>query len=91
MLARAADRSHEGYRRLESKMDRQLAARLAKTIPALEPESLYAALEAEIDLFCDVRTSLSARYGLTFDPTPEHAIREAMSHIWKARAEGTQP
>ena len=80
-----SDRPHEGYRRLESKADSETAARLAATVSTLRPESLYAALQAEMDLFCDLRPAAFERFGLTCDPAPESALKVEMNRHWAAR------
>ena len=85
MLDWISERPHEGYRRLESKVDPETAARLAATVSTLRPESLYAALQAEMDLFFDLRAAASDRFGLTFDPAPERALKDEMSRRWAAR------
>jgi len=71
LLAWSTDTPHEGYRRLEGKTNPQTATRLESTVPALQPESLYAALRAEIDLFRDFRKTVFERHGAVFDPEPE--------------------
>ena len=85
MLDWKARRRHEGYRRLESKLAPQEAARLAATVAPLEAGTLYRALQAEITLFRDLRGSLFETYGLTFDPEPEERVTGEMSRIWAAR------
>jgi hypothetical protein len=85
MLDWLSDRPHEGYRRLESKADSETAARLAATVSTLRPESLYAALHAEMDLFCDLRAAVFDRCGLTFDPAPERALKDEMNRHWAAQ------
>ena len=82
LLDWVSDRPHEGYRRLERKADPETAARLAATVSTLRPESLYAALQAEMDLFCDLRAAAFDRFGLTFDPAPERALKDEMSRLW---------
>jgi predicted nucleotidyltransferase len=80
-----SDRPHEGYRRLESKADPETAARLAATVSTLRPESLYAALQVEMDLFCDLRAAAFDRFGLSFDPAPERALKDEIRRRWAAR------
>jgi predicted nucleotidyltransferase len=80
-----SDWPHEGYRRLERKADPETAARLAATVARLRPESLYAALQAELDLFCALRAAAFDSFGLTFDPAPEEALRDEMSRLWAMR------
>jgi predicted nucleotidyltransferase len=85
MLDWMSARPHEGYRRLESKADPQTGARLAATVSTLRPESLYAALWAEMDLFCDLRAATFDHFGLAFDPAPEEVLKDEMSRRWAAR------
>ena len=85
MLDWTAGRPHEGYRRLERKIDPNAAARLAFTVASLEGEALYGALQATIALFYDLREIVFDRYGLTFDPAPEEVIRGEMGRHWAAR------
>lgn len=85
MLDWTFDRRHEGYRRLENKVDPETAARLARTVSTLDPESMFAALKAEMGLFRDLRGHLSESIGLTFDPRPEVVLRDEMSSLWAAR------
>ena len=80
-----AERPHEGYRRLERKTDPEMASRLMATVAAVQPQALYAALQAEMDLFRSLRAMVFDRYGLTFDPTPEEALESEMSRRWVAR------
>jgi hypothetical protein len=51
LLDWAAERTHEGYRRLERKTDSEAASRLMATVAAVEPQVLYEALQAEMELF----------------------------------------
>jgi len=85
LLDQTAERPHEGYRRLERKTGPQAASRLLATVAAVHPETLYAALQAEMELFCGLRATVFGRYGLTFDPTPEEVLRSEMSRRWVAR------
>jgi hypothetical protein len=85
LLDWAAQRTHEGYRRLERKTDPEMASRLMATVAAVQPEALYAALQAEMELFRSLRAMVFDRYGLTFDPTPEEALESEMSRRWVAR------
>ena len=85
MLDWMSDGPHEGYRRLESKADPETAARLAATVSTLRPGSLYAALQAEMDLFCDLRDAAFDRFGLNFDPAPERVLKDEMSRLWAAQ------
>jgi predicted nucleotidyltransferase len=85
LLAWSTHSPQEGYRRLEGKTDPQTAARLEATVAALEPESLYAALKAEMDLFRDLRKTAFDRHGATFDPGPERVIEGEMVRRWASR------
>ena len=78
-------RPHEGYRRLERKLDPGMAARLAATVAPLETEALYEALQIAITLFCELREPLAEDCGLTFDQAPEEVVRNEMSRHWAAR------
>ncbi len=85
LLDWAAGRPHEGYRRLERKTDPEAASRLMATVAAVQPQALYEALQAEMDLFRRLRAVIFDRYGLTFDPTPEEVLESEMSRRWVAR------
>ncbi len=84
MIDWTAGRPQEGYRRLEIKVDPEMAERLASTLAPLEAGALYEALQAAISLFCDQRGPLFERRGLTFDPAPEEQIMENMVRRWTA-------
>ena len=85
LLDWAAERPHEGYRRLERKTAPEAASRLMATVAAVEPLALYAALQAEMELFRSLRATVFDRFGLTFDPTPEEVLESEMSWRWEAR------
>jgi hypothetical protein len=85
LLDWAAERSYEGYRRLERKTDPTTASRLMATVAALQPEALYAALQTEMELFRSLRAMVFDHYGLTFDPMPEEVLASEMSRRWVAR------
>jgi predicted nucleotidyltransferase len=87
LLDRAAERPHEGYRRLERKTDLTTASRLAATVAPLDPKALYSALRAEVELFRSLRATIFDRHGLTFDPTPEEVLVGEMNRRWAARRE----
>jgi hypothetical protein len=55
------------------------------TVAPVQPEALYAALQAEMELFRSLRAMVFDRYGLTFDPTPEEVLGSEMSQRWSAR------
>jgi hypothetical protein len=84
LLDWAAERSHEGYRRLERKTNPEAASRLMATVAAVEAQALYGALQAEMELFRRLRAVVFERYGLTFDPTPEEVLESEMSRRWLA-------
>jgi hypothetical protein len=85
LLDRAAERPHEGHRRLEDKLDTETASRMAATLSPLEPEALHAALRAEVELFRGLRAAVFERHGLSFDSAPEEALEAEMSRRWAAR------
>jgi hypothetical protein len=55
------------------------------TVAAVQPQALYEALQAEMDLFRRLRAVIFDRFGLTFDPTPEEVLESEMSRRWVAR------
>jgi len=85
LLDWAAGRPHEGYRRLEAKLDAETASRLKATLSPLEPEALYAALRAEVELFRGLRATVFDRHGVGFDLAPEETLEAEMSRLWAAR------
>jgi Streptomycin adenylyltransferase len=85
MLDWVSERPHEGYRRLERKTDPEAASRLIATVAGVEPQALYEALQAEMELFRSLRVMVFDLYGLTFDPTPEEMLENEMSQRWDAR------
>ena len=85
LLDWAAERSHEGYRRLERKTDSEEALRWSATVAPLRPQALYAALRAEVWLFRELRAVVLDRYGLTLDPEPEGVLESEMSRRWAPR------
>ena len=82
LLDRAAGRPHEGYRRLERKLDPRTSGLLAATVVPLQPGALCAALQAEIALFRELRAIVFDRCGLLFDPKPGETIEEEISRHW---------
>lgn len=84
LLDLAAELPHEGYRRLERKLDPETSSKLAATVASLRPDALYAALQAEISLFRKLRALVFDRYGLTFDPEPGEVIAAEISRRWAA-------
>jgi predicted nucleotidyltransferase len=85
LLDWAAERPHEGYRRLERKTDPEAASRLMATVALVQSEALYAALQAEMVLFRSLRAMVFERYGLTFDPRPEEMLESEMRRRWTAQ------
>ncbi len=85
LLDWAAARPHEGYRRLERKTDPTTASRLAATVAVVQPEALYVALQAEMELFRSLRAMVFDRHGLTFDPVPEEVLESEISRCWAVR------
>jgi predicted nucleotidyltransferase len=85
LLDWAAERPHEGYRRLERKAGPEEASRLSPTVAPLRPRALYGALRAEVVLFRELRAVVLARYGLTLGPAPEGVLESEMSRRWAAR------
>ncbi len=85
MLDWVSERPHEGYRRLERKTDPEAASRLIATVAGVEPQALYEALQAEMELFRSLRAIVFDRYGLIFDPMPEEVLEREMSRRWVAR------
>ncbi len=83
MLDWTAGRPHEGYRRLEIKLDPEMAKRLTDTLNSLEAGALYEALQAEISLFLDLREPLFEFRGLTPDSAAEEIIDEIVRR-WDA-------
>jgi predicted nucleotidyltransferase len=82
MLDWVARKPEIGYRRLESKLDAKLAEKLAASVANLQPESLYAALQAEIALFKDLRDEVFARYNLEYDSVSEKVLRDMIVQQW---------
>ena len=82
LLDRAAERPHEGYRRLERKLDPRTSGSLASTVASLQPGVLYAALQAEIALYRELRAIVFGHYGLPFDPKPGDVIEAEISLRW---------
>lgn len=82
LLDWAAERPHEGYRRLERKTDATTASHLMATVAPVQPEALYAALQAEMELFCSLRAVVFDQHGVTFDPTSEEVLESEMGRRW---------
>jgi predicted nucleotidyltransferase len=85
MLDWTNGRPHEGYRRLETRLDFEMAERLDDTLGLLEAEAQYDALQAEILLFRDLCEPLFERLGLTYDTVPGEEIRDEMVRRWNTR------
>ena len=88
LLDWAAERPHEGYRRLERKTNQEQASRLLATVAPMRAHDLHAALRAEVELFRELRAAVLDRYGLTIDPAPEEVLESEMSRRWAARGAG---
>jgi predicted nucleotidyltransferase len=84
MLDWTAGRHHEGYRRLETRLDPAMTERLGDTLGLLEAGALYDALQAEISLFGDLCGPLFERVGSTYDTVPGEEIKEEMVRRWNA-------
>ena len=74
----------EGCRRLENKLG-IYQSQFAATVAALEPESLYTSLQAEINLFIELRDALFARHSLRCESEPENSIKSEILRQWEAR------
>jgi hypothetical protein len=84
MLDWTAGRPHEGYRRLETRLDPGITERLEDTLGLLEAGALYDALQAEISLFGDLCGPLFERVGSTCDTVPGEEIKEEMVRRWNS-------
>jgi hypothetical protein len=73
-----AQRRHEGYRRLEKKLDPQMLGRLEATLAPPRAEALHAALLESVSLFRELRAPLFEECGLPLDSTPERLILDEM-------------
>ena len=82
LLDRTAGRPHEGYRRLERKLDPETLGSLTATVAPLQREALYAALRAEMSLFRDLKAGLSSRYGSAGDPGPAEIMEAEITRRW---------
>jgi predicted nucleotidyltransferase len=82
MLAWIEGYSQEGYRRLESKL-RNHKDLLAATIADLEPQSLYASLQAEMVLFIELRDILFSRLALKDEYERESLIKDEIANRWE--------
>jgi predicted nucleotidyltransferase len=80
-----AGRPHEGDRRLEIKLDPEMAERLTETLAPLEAEALHDALQAEISMFRDLRKPLFERASSTFDKVAGDEIKGEMDRLWTTR------
>jgi hypothetical protein len=73
----------EGYRRLEQKLDKNLAVLFQATIASYDPDSLYSALIKEIELFRMLRDKVFEHNNLSVDPSLENMVIRGMEHNWK--------
>lgn len=78
LLAWTSNTPEQGYRRLEETLNPGLAPKFAATLVQRDPDTLYAALQNEIDLYCDLRDEVSEAYGIQIDLEPETTIRESI-------------
>ena len=85
MLAWTQNAQYEGHRRLEAKLDDHLATLFNESLCSREPESLHAALTAEVRIFRELRSRLSAQVAETFDERPEKEIMSELEALWAAR------
>jgi predicted nucleotidyltransferase len=88
LLDWSAERSHEGYRRLERKTNQEQASRLSATVAPMQARALHAALRAEVELFRELRAAVLDRYGLPVDLAHEEALESEMGRRWAARGVG---
>ena len=85
LIAWGAGHRLEGSRRIERKADAAVLGRLAATVALPEPEPLYAALQAAIDLYGTLRAPVFARYGVQTDAGAEDTVRRAIVRRWTER------
>jgi predicted nucleotidyltransferase len=85
LLDWTAERPHEGYRRLERKMNQEQASRLLATVAPMRARALHAALRTEVELFRELRAEVLDRCGLTIDLAHEEVLESEMSRRWAAR------
>lgn len=85
MLDWTFGRPHEGFRRLEIKLDLVMEERLTGTVAPLEAGVLYDALQAAMALFCDLRGRLFELRSLPPDLSRGGEIRDEMGRRWAAR------
>jgi predicted nucleotidyltransferase len=90
MLAWAQDAPYEGHRRLESKLDHHLSKLFNETLCSREPESLHGALMAEVRLFRELRSGLSARLDQGFDERLEKEMMAELESLWTAGRAGRE-
>jgi len=88
LLDWTAERRHEGYRRLERKMNQEQTSRLLATVAPMRARALHMALLAEVELFRELRAEILERYGLTIDLAHEEVLESEMSRRWAARGAG---
>ena len=86
MLDWATGGPHEGYRRLETRLDPRMAERLGATLSLLEAGALFDALQVEISLFRDLCEPLFERTGSTYGSGPGDEIKDEIVRRWNARA-----
>ncbi len=77
------DIKHEGYRRLETKLNDDLADLFKTTIPSYTAESLHFALQNEIKLYKRLRDKVFSHYKLSFDTKAENIVVSSIDEQWK--------
>jgi len=82
MLAWMQNARFEGHRRLESKLDGHLSKLFSKSLCSREPQSLHAALMAEVRIFRELRSRLSAQVAKTVDERPEKEMMRELEALW---------
>jgi hypothetical protein len=88
LLEWESNRLAEGFRRLESRVAENFRGRLAATISGLDPEQLYRALQAEIELFTELQNTVYPRYGVPPNNTAAQAIQRAIDDAWTRLTSG---
>jgi hypothetical protein len=86
----AQDAPYEGHPILESKLDHHLSKLFNETLCSREPESLHGALIAEVRVFRELRSRLSARLDQGFDERLEKEMMAELESLWTARRVGRE-
>jgi hypothetical protein len=82
MLAWAQNAPYEGHRRLESKLDDELAMLFEQSLCSRELDALHNALMAEVRIFRKLRAQLSTQVPLIFDEEVEEQIMSELEALW---------